>query len=733
MENKKIIFMKKVAINIITTIIIIISLTPFFDVKAASLSTSLLEPGVLFDIYGSGFGSSPGLYGYVCFGDDSHCYGSTAFAVNSSWRWTESRITLAAPSEIPVSGDVMVYVTGTEQECYDYIDYCYDYSVSKKVASIHYDLQPWITGTNPETIASPGERITIEGFGFGDGRGSVYFDSYKAQIINWSSQAIDVIIPSSILKSTNSLKVISTNGLSETYDFTVGVSSSSDPYSYLQDYLEDINLQDAWAIEGGGQDVVVAVIDDGVYINHPDLVGNIWTNQKELPGNAIDDDKNGYVDDVFGWDFVSDISEMTVRGKHGTMVAGIIGAVRNNNIGIAGITNKVKLMSLIVGDSSGYSFSNVDKAIRYATDNGADIINLSLGTRGTIGYTTSLNAAIEYAYSKGVVLVVSAGNGDIEGSNGQNVNTILQSPISNSSGKHIMLGVAALANISGDSSYRTGWSNYGSNYVNIAAPGEAIVSTAPPLYSSLGEFYDIGSGTSFSAPMVSGVAAMLKSKFPSMPNWEIINRIVYSAYGDPSTSNYGGRLDAANALKGQLQSPSLKSISPASVSPGDKVSVFLRGFTSDTTVRLIGTGIDLNASNYITVKDPTELTLTVPPTLANGAYNLSLYDKNNRTISSLSNALTVSGSSSKGPKPGDFGVAPASPITDSNPLGLTSGWLIKNHEFVEVFYVDESLCLSWIVNEQAAERFYGPTWNYAGVIQEFSSIPAGYQYCDSIQ
>ncbi len=145
-------------------------------------------------------------------------------------------------------------------------------------------------------------------------------------------------------------------------------------------------------------------------MNHPDLRDDIWTNQKEIGGNGKDDDNNGYIDDTYGWNFISDTKDMTPTGSHGTMVAGIIGAVKNNSTGISGIASGVKLMSLIAYDSSGgCQVDAVTKAIKYAADNGANIINLSLGTSGATNYTDKYNDVICYAYNKGVVVVASAG------------------------------------------------------------------------------------------------------------------------------------------------------------------------------------------------------------------------------------------------------------------------------------------------------------------------------------
>ena len=496
-----------------------------FSADAASLSKNEIMPGEKFSIYGSNFGSKLDTYSSVCFNNSSSCIHGDKF-YGDGYSWTNSKIDLAMQSWADISGSIIVYGNGTKQECITgyYSDYCYDTTVSVEKARISYKVKPVIFDVD-KVIAKPGDKVVITGAGFGNNGGAVFFGSYRGYPIRWSSESIEVRIPSKINTTVSKIKISSSNGLSYTYDdFTVSQETSSDPFSYFQtEHFETINLQKAWNITKGSSDIIVAIIDDGVYINHPDLRQNIWINKKENIGNNLDDDGNGYVDDIYGWDFVGNYGEMTTRGTHGTMVAGIIGAVGNNDEGIAGVNWNARLMPLIVcASATNCPTSNIISAIYYAVDNGANVINLSLSTSGVTAYSNAYDDAIRYAYDRGVVIVSAAGNGDIEGGIGQDLGFIPQSPVCNDNNQNMVIGVGSFTM---DGKYRTNWTNYG-KCVDTYAPGEAVVSTAVPAYSTIKGFYDLGSGTSYSAPYVTGLVVLLKSKYPTMSNIEIRDRII---------------------------------------------------------------------------------------------------------------------------------------------------------------------------------------------------------------
>lgn len=247
-------------------------------------------------------------------------------------------------------------------------------------------------------------------------------------------------------------------GLHNTGQSVKGVSGTSDA---------DIDAPEAWDIVTGSNTVIVAVIDTGVAINHPDLTANIWVNPGEIAGNGVDDDGNGLVDDVRGWDFFDNDNDPTDFNSHGTHVAGIIGAVGNNGIGVAGVCWNIKIIPLKVG--GGAAFATDDKiiqSINYAAAKGARIINASWG-----GYGGSngdlLYQAIQSAGAAGVLFVAAAGN------EANNNDTKPSYPASYN--LDCIISVAATDQNDALASF----SNYGATSVDVAAPGVNIYSTIP--------------------------------------------------------------------------------------------------------------------------------------------------------------------------------------------------------------------------------------------------------------
>lgn len=304
----------------------------------------------------------------------------------------------------------------------------------------------------------------------------------------------------------------------------------------------DIDAPEAWDVTTGSRDVIVAVIDTGVDYNHPDLAANIWTNEGEIPGNKKDDDHNGYVDDVHGYDFANNDGDPMDDHFHGTHVAGTIGAVGANQIGIAGVAWQVQIMALkfLDGSGSGYASDAID-ALNYAVANGATVSNNSWGGGG---FSQAMQTAIQNAASKGHIYVAAAGN---DGSNNDSF------PFYPANYKVANVVSVAASTIEDQFAY---FSNFGKTTVDLAAPGQDIYSTMPvkatPAMKSGGYLagYDTLSGTSMAAPHVTGVVALVRSLHPEWTYKQVIDQIlitvdVVEGLEDTIT---GGRLNAAGAV-----------------------------------------------------------------------------------------------------------------------------------------------------------------------------------------
>ncbi len=296
----------------------------------------------------------------------------------------------------------------------------------------------------------------------------------------------------------------------------------------------DVDGREATAARGAG--VVVAVVDSGADMEHPDLAAARWTNSDESCGNGADDDRNGYVDDCRGWDFGNEDNQPYAAGSpdHATHVAGVIAAQPGNGIGMAGIAPAVSIMNLSVAGPGGMTVSGVARAIRYAVDNGADIVNLSLGTTpGTPAASVQpLFDAVAYAQARGVLLVVAAGNSNAD------IGATAVYPASIPGTNMLVVGASA------PDDTRAGFSNYGSP-VDIFAPGVMIASTLP------NRAYGFMSGTSQAAPLTAGSAALVLSRNPNLSPAQVIAQLVGTADQVGPLSNWvtnGVRLNAARAI-----------------------------------------------------------------------------------------------------------------------------------------------------------------------------------------
>lgn len=286
----------------------------------------------------------------------------------------------------------------------------------------------------------------------------------------------------------------------------------ADPLVGQQLHLNALGASEAYetfyhAQTGINQDVIIAIVDSGVELNHEDLRDSLWVNQGEIPNNGIDDDKNGYVDDVYGYNFASNRPSPTFEKTsansgwqyaHGTKVAGLAAATAGNGRGVTGIMGTAKIMALNnMGRDTSMAQADTANSIRYAVDNGAEVINLSLGSTTTAG--ADLKSALQYATNKGVVVLAAAGNGG----------TTMGTNFSAAGQAHAIPGLISVGNIKAADFTKSPTSNFSSTYVELSAPGTYTTDTL--LYTTgatSSTNYSYFSGTSAAVPVASGAAGL---------------------------------------------------------------------------------------------------------------------------------------------------------------------------------------------------------------------------------
>lgn len=353
-------------------------------------------------------------------------------------------------------------------------------------------------------------------------------------------------------------------------DYLVYPAYEPDTPEYREQYHHGlIQTPAAWDVLSPGEwrEAVVAMVDTGLDLDHPDMVGRVWTNADEIPNNGIDDDANGFVDDVYGWDFYNgnndpnpepDGQDENYDGEpdeqvsHGTLGAGLVGAKVYDEWGTAGVYPNARIMAIqVFPDDGGTDYQTVVDGIEYAIDNGAEIINLSVGAP----WSTVFTRPIVRAHRAGIVVVAAAGN-----YNEELTDSYWWSPVCNEGhdplNDNYVIGVAYT-----DRRDRKGtYSNYDGStprhFVDVSAPGDRIYGPAyyDPSVRGFDQYFYHNTGTSFSTPLVSGLAALIKALHPAWTPDEIRDRITATA-DDIDRFNPGfagklgaGRINCARAL-----------------------------------------------------------------------------------------------------------------------------------------------------------------------------------------
>lgn len=311
----------------------------------------------------------------------------------------------------------------------------------------------------------------------------------------------------------------------------LGNVGQSDPKNQVGVAGIDINAERAWEIQTGTREKIIAVIDTGIDHTHPDLVDNMWQNEAEAKGTTgVDDDNNGVVDDIYGYNAITNSGNSKDDQGHGSHCAGTIGARANNGIGVAGVNWNVRMMSVKFLDAGGSgSLADAIKAIDYATKMGAHVMSNSWGGGG---FSQTLLDSIERSNAAGAVFIAAAGN---EYNNNDNSPTYPSTyQVAN------VISVAAIDNRGAKADF----SNYGKKTVHLGAPGVNVMSTTGGGYKSY-------SGTSMATPHVAGVAALLWANEPNLTATEIKARLVATTRPLASMkgkTRTGGMVDAYGAL-----------------------------------------------------------------------------------------------------------------------------------------------------------------------------------------
>lgn len=362
----------------------------------------------------------------------------------------------------------------------------------------------------------------------------------------------------------------------------------------------DIDAPEAWDLATDAGSVLIGVIDTGIDYNHPDLAANVWTNPNEIPGNGVDDDGNGYVDDVHGINAITGTGDPMDDNKHGTHVSGTIGAVGNNGIGVTGVDWKAKLLACKCLNASGTgNAADATECVQYTTAMG---VKLTSNSWGGGGFDQGLRDAIQAAGSAGILFVAAAGNNNAD----NDVTPFYPSGYASSN----VIAVAATDR----KDQRATFSSYGVTSVDVAAPGVDISSTIPVAMGS----YGILSGTSMATPHVAGVAALVWSQFPTLTSDDVKDRILLTTESKPGLVGKvlsGGRINAYQALTATIAAPHVFYVSPAAAYAGDTLTLMGARFGAAQATGSVAVG---GRTAAITSWSNDAVVVTVPDDLPGG-------------------------------------------------------------------------------------------------------------------
>ncbi len=380
----------------------------------------------------------------------------------------------------------------------------------------------------------------------------------------------------------------------------------TDPKFGDQFFHPIINTPDAFDKTVGSSAVLVAILDDGVDINHPDLKDNVFVNRGEVPGDGIDNDNNGFIDDANGYDFVSNNSNVfpddNILDPHGTAIAGLLSGRIDNGIGGAGVAGNVRFLPLKVIGNGATTSLTIARAVQYAVQNGAKIINSSINIDSFVDDPT-FKSAVAFAYARGVLWINSAGNSNTNNAARQTLDELL------------------LVSATDRSDAKTDYSNYGPG-IDIAAPGgtatDGLVTTLP------GGSYGTDFGTSMAAPLVAGTAALIWSAYPNYTRDQVAATLIARADNIDATNpsfvdNLGsGRVDAAAAVSGDVFVTGFGRVTGLPVNGGtapeslDSFSIRLKSPLSPSSVNLSNFELRFaGADDLFNTADDTLLPLTL--------------------------------------------------------------------------------------------------------------------------